>query len=351
MQFTTLAKTDMKISRLCLGTMTWGSQNTETEGHEQMDYALEKGVNFWDTAEMYATPPTAETYGSTETIIGTWFKKSGKRKDVILATKITPELGHIRGGNTPIDRKNLEEALEGSLKRLQTDYIDLYQLHWPSNRPTYHFNRFRTFSPKDLDKSAIEANQIEILQTLDEFIKAGKVRAIGLSNDSAWGVSKYADLAREHNLPQMSSLQNEYSLLRRRDDTDIAEACIIENVSCIPWAPMAMGVLSGKYSGGARPKGSRFEYSKASADRYSFRLNDTVLKAADAYAAIAKKHGLEPSQMAIAFCLTRPFITAPIVSATNLDQLQQNIDAIDVKLSDEILKEIDDVSAEYPAPF
>lgn len=351
MKYTTLNHSDIKISRICLGTMTWGTQNTQDEGHAQMDYALDQGVNFWDTAEMYSVPPTKESYGNTETIIGTWLASRNRRDEVILATKISPELPHIRGGGTPIDRKNLIQALDESMQRLQTDYIDLYQLHWPTNRSTYHFERHWNYKPTTNEKAEIVENKIEILQTLDEFVKQGKVRAIGLSDDTAWGVTKYADLAEQHNLTPMSSLQNEYSLLRRRDDTDVAEACSIEGIGYLAWSPLAMGVLSGKYLNGNQPQGTRFTVNETAKKRYDYRLNETVDEAVSGYVDVAKKHGLDPCQMAIAFTLTRPFITSSIVGATSIEQLENNLKSIDVTLSEEALSDIEAIRHQYPIPF
>lgn len=352
MEYTKLANTNIKISRICLGTMTWGSQNSESEGHVQMDYALDQGVNFWDTAEMYAVPPTAESYGSTETIIGTWLKaNASKRDDIVLATKISPEMPYIRGGGQNIDRKNILKAIEDSLTRLQTDYVDLYQLHWPSNRPTYHFDHYWTYTPRETDKEAILANQLEVLETLDELVQQGKIRSYGLSDDTAWGITQYSLLAEKHKLKPMVSIQNEYSLLRRRDDTDVAEACVLENISYLPWSPLAMGVLSGKYLNNQKPGGTRFYHSEEGTLRYGYRMTETVHKATESYLAIAQKHGLDPAQMAISFTLTRPFVTSTIIGATSLEQLTTNIDAINVKLTDEVLDEIETVNRQYPIPF
>lgn len=351
MEYTTLGQTNIKVSRICLGTMTWGSQNTEAEGHQQMDYALAEGVNFWDTAEMYAVPPSAETYGTTETIIGTWLKNRGKRDEIILASKISPELPYIREGGTEIDRKNIKLAIEDSLKRLQTDYIDLYQLHWPTNRNTYHFNNGWSYKPKSTDKAVILANQLEVLETLNELIKEGKIRHFGLSNDSAWGLTRYCALAEQHNLPKPVSVQNEYSILRRRDDTDVAESCMIEGVSYLPWSPLAMGVATGKYLKGASPTNARLTHNETAKTRYSYRLTETVEKATTGYASIARNIGVEPAQLALAFCLSRSFVTSPIIGATTMEQLKTNIDAINLKLDEETLNAINKIHKAYPVPF
>lgn len=351
MKYTTLAGTDIKISRICLGTMTWGYQNNEAEGHAQMDHALDAGVQFWDTAEMYAVPPTAETYGTTETIIGNWFAKTGRRNEVVLASKISPELPHIRGGGTPVDRPNIIKALEDSLKRLQTDYLDLYQIHWPSNRNGYHFQHHWKYTPRSTDKAAIIANKIEILETMDELIKAGKIRHFGLSNDTAWGITQYCALAEREGLTKPVSLQHEYSLLCRRDDTDVAEACMIEGLAYLPWSPIAMGVLSGKYLNGKEPANARLTFSESSKERYQYRLTDNVHKATADYIDLANRLNLDPAQLAIAWCLARPFVTSPIVGATTVDQLTTNLGAIDVKLSEETLDEIDEINKQHPTPF
>ena len=257
MQYRKLGKTDIDVSLICLGTMTWGRQNSETEGHEQMDYALSQGVNFWDTAEMYAIPPTPDTYGKTEEIIGTWFAKTGKRKDVVLATKVAgPGIGWIRGGDYKIDRANIIEAVENSLTRLQTDYIDLYQLHWP-NRGSYHFGQHWRYDPQ-FNAEDVEANFVEVLEALDECVKAGKIRHIGLSDETAWGTMKYLELSNKHNLPRIASIQNEYSLLCRLFESDFAELAIAEDCGLLAWSPLATGMLSGKYLDGKRPEGSRW---------------------------------------------------------------------------------------------
>ncbi len=350
MKYTTLGTTDLKISQICLGTMTWGNHNNQEEGHAQMDYALEQGVTFWDTSEMYAVPPTKETYGTTETIIGNWFEKNGRRDEVILASKISPELPYIRKNNL-IDRPNILKAVDDSLTRLKTDYIDLYQLHWPSNRPTYHFNRDWGYTPTKTDKTALLANQMEVLETLDQLIKAGKIRHWGLSNETAWGTVQYCELAEKANAPKPASLQNEYSLMRRRDDLNISEICMIEGLSYLPWSPLAMGVLSGKYLGNAKPKGARLTYDELSQTRYGYRLTDNVEKATKLYVEVAKANDLDPNQMAIAFCLTRPFVTSPIIGATSLEQLTTNIGAINCELSKDVLQEIEKIYQQYPVPF
>ncbi|MDA7742448.1 aldo/keto reductase [Francisellaceae bacterium] len=356
MKYTTLGKTDVKISRICLGTMTWGLQNTEAEGHEQMTYALSQGVNYWDTAEMYAIPPTPSTYGTTETIIGSWLAKHKKREEIVLASKISP-LPWARGeANPTINRESLITAVDNSLKRLQTDYIDLYQFHWPTNRPNYHFDAWWDFEPSAgaAAKEAITANKIEILETCAELIQQGKIRHIGLSDDSAWGIKHFCDLAERHNLPRIVSIQNEYNLLRRRDETDVLETCALEEVSYLPWSPLEMGILSGKYLNGKRPASTRFTdeiLGEMNKDRYKTRLPDTIDAPVQAYIDIANKHNMDVCQMAIAFTIRKPYMTSSIIGATSMAQLKNNIAAIDLNLSDEVLQEIEAVRRQYPVPF
>ncbi len=358
MKYKNLGSTDLKISKICLGTMTWGLQNNESEAFEQMDYALTQGVNFFDTAEMYAIPPTAETYGKTEIIIGNWFAKTGKRQDVILATKFSP-LPWARGENIPTtNKKNILVAVENSLKRLKTDYIDLYQLHWPTNRSNYHFAGWWDFEPSygiEAKKKIID-NKLEILETFQGLIKAGKIRHVGLSDDSAWGIKQYVDLAESHNLPKIASIQNEYNLLRRRDEYDIAETCALEDVSYLAWSPLAMGVLSGKYLGKKFPNfPNKTRFSKEVMadgwDRYQTRVELNSENAAKKYLEIAKKYNLDPCQMAIAFTLTKKWVASSIIGATSMDQLKADISAIDVILSKECLEEIQQAYKQYPVPF
>lgn len=353
MEYSKLGRTGLDVSRVCLGTMTWGQQNTEAEGHEQMDYALEQGVNFFDTAEVYSIPIRAETSGSTEKIVGSWFAKTGNRDKVILATKIVgagPEW--IRGGG-PLTGEGVRTAIEGSLKRLQTDYVDLYQLHWP-NRPFPHFgNNYAGMLDFAAENSAeIEDNLMDILQGMKDVVKAGKVRHFGLSDDSAWGIMKYLGLAEKHDLPRVESIQNEFSLIDRSDDPYVAEVCVREEVAYLPWSPLAAGILSGKYKGGVSPEGSR-GHVEESLGLVSglWRLNDTVHKAVDEYLAVAEKYGLDPCQMALKFIDKQNFVTSTIIGATSMEQLKTDIDAFDVELSDEVMADIDAVYRQYPIPF
>lgn len=345
MKYSLLGNTDLKVSKICLGTMTWGVQNTEAEGHEQMNYALDKGVNFWDTAEMYAVPPSAETYGKTEEIIGTWFKKNNKRKDVILATKVAgPGFPWIRSGS-PMSKATIKEAVEGSLKRLQTDYIDLYQLHWP-NRPNYHFQQNWKFNPK-FEAEKMEENHLEILHALQEIVNEGKVRHIGVSDESEWGTMKYLELSKRHNLPRMQSVQNEYSLMCRLFEPGFAEIAVAEKCGLLAWSPLATGLLTGKYLDGARPKGTRWTLFSEPPNRDTPQSNECV----KAYLEVAKKYDLDPAQMALAFVNMQSFVTSNIIGATTMDQLKSNIDSINLELSPEVLADIDTVRRNFPMPF
>lgn len=346
MLYRPLGRTGLKVSVVCLGTMTWGRQNTEAEGHEQMDYALAHGVNFFDTAEMYAVPPNAETYGKTEQIIGSWFKKSGNREKVILASKVAGSgLPWVRGGKAVIDRSNIKAAVEGSLKRLQTDYIDLYQLHWP-NRGSYAFNQLWNYAPK-IDGAEIEDNFLEVLETLEDLVEEGKIRYAGLSNESAWGTMKWLQLSKEHNLPRMASIQNEYSLLYRLFEPDMHEVAVTEDIGLLAWSPLATGMLSGKYLDGKRPAGSRWTLLSNGSARDTEQAN----KAVRAYMDVARKHGLDICQMALSFVNSRPFVTSNIIGATTMSQLKANIGSIDVTLTPEVFKDIDKVRRDFPIPY
>lgn len=353
MQYSKLGRTSLEVSRVCLGTMTWGEQNTEADGHEQMDYALERGVNFWDTAELYAVPVSAETYGRTEEIIGTWFEKTGKRQDVILASKVSGAgRPYIRNGDA-LTGQSIREAIEGSLKRLKTDYIDLYQLHWP-NRPFPHFgnNHAGLIDFTSNDTARIEENLMDIQTAIGEVVKAGKVRHFGLSDDTAWGIMKYNEQAKEHGLPRVESIQNEFSLLDRSDDPYVAEFCVREEVSYLPWSPLAMGILSGKYLKKPWDKNWRYQVGKdIDSDPGFYRFNKNSESAVKAYLEVAKKHGLDVCQMALKFVDKQNFVTSTIIGATNMDQLKTDIDAFDIALSDEVMADIDAVYRQYPIPF
>ena len=344
MNYRKLGTTDIKVSTICLGTMTWGEQNTQEEGFEQMDYALNQGVNFWDTAELYAVPPKAETFGHTEIIIGNWFKKTKKRKEVILATKVAgPSREYLRDGGYNYGIEKMTEAINDSLKRLQTDYIDLYQLHWPE-RNTNMFGKLG-YEHKDKD----DWNKFEdVLGNLRKFVKDGKIREVGLSNETPWGVSKYLELAKEKNLPRMMSVQNPYSLLNRTYEIGLAEVSIREQIGLLAYSPLASGYLSGKYRNKKYPKGSRMERDW---EFWKYRYNTPNLKnAVEEYYKISEKHNLNMSQMSLKFCELQHFMTSVIIGATTMEQLKTDIESVNVKLSDEVIKEINEVQKIYPNP-
>ena len=344
MNYRKLGTTDLKVSTICLGTMTWGEQNTQEQGFEQMDYALDQGVNFWDTAELYAVPPKAETFGHTEIIIGNWFKKTKKRKEVILATKVAgPSREYLRDGGYNYGIEKMTEAINDSLKRLQTDYIDLYQLHWPE-RNTNMFGKLG-YEHKDKD----DWNKFEdVLGNLQKFVKDGKIREVGLSNETPWGVSKYLELAKEKNLPRMMSVQNPYSLLNRTYEIGLAEVSIREQIGLLAYSPLASGYLSGKYRNKKYPKGSRMERDW---EFWKYRYNTPNLKnAVEEYYKISEKHNLNMSQMSLKFCELQHFMTSVIIGATTMEQLKTDIEIVNVKLSDEVIKEINEVQKIYPNP-
>lgn len=353
MKFSKLGRTGIDVSRVCLGTMTWGQQNSEAEAHEQMDYAVSRGVNFFDTAEVYAVPTSQATQGKTEEYIGAWFQKTKKRKDIVLATKVVGVgVPWIRGGE-PLSGKSVREAIDGSLKRLQCDYVDLYQLHWP-NRPFPHFGKNHAgkidFAKENTAK--IEDNLLDILTALGDIVKAGKVRFVGLSDDSSWGIMKYLELAEKHNLPRMQSIQNEFSLLNRSDDPYVAETCVREDVAYLPWSPLAVGMLSGKYANGVVPEGTRWDHEKRVRNDFdSFRNNDMAHAAVAEYIGVAKKHGLDVCQMALKFVDMQSFVTSTIIGATKMEQLKANIDAFDLTLSDDVLADINAVYHKYPIVY
>lgn len=346
MLYKKLGKTDLHISAIGLGTMTWGLQNTQADGFEQMDYALEQGINFFDTAEMYAIPPSKETFGTTETIIGNWFASRNNREKIILATKISgPGLSWIRQGRNLIDKKNILLAIEDSLRRLQTDYIDLYQLHWP-NRGSYHFGQFWNFSP-DFDVQSEEDNFLEVLHALQGLIDDGKIRHIGLSNETAWGLTKWLQLAEKSNLPRMASIQNEYSLLCRHFEPDLSEIAIHENCGLLAWSPLTRGMLSGKYLNGARPEGARITIETRPEHR-TLPQSDAAIKR---YIDLADQYGLDPCQMALAFVNDQPFVTSTLIGATNMVQLKSNISSISLKLPVEVYQGIDKIRRDFPVLF
>ena len=343
MKYTTLPNTNIKVSKVCLGTMTWGNQNTQEEGFLQMDYALDRGVNFFDTAEMYAVPASPETYGSTERIIGNWFNKTGNRDKVILASKIAGNgeyTKHIRtNGFAP---EAIKEGIHNSLKRLQTDYIDLYQLHWPERKTNFFSIRDYKHDPND----AWEDNFNEVLHTLDDFIKEGKIRHVGISNEKAWGTMRYLEESKEHNLPRMATIQNPYSLLCRTFEGDLAEVSMRENIGLLAYSPMGFGVLSGKYIKGTAADNARLKLFPQFA-RYNSGQSEAATRQ---YLKIAEDNSLTLAQMSLAFVNQQPFVTSNIIGATNLEQLKENIDSINVVLSDDVLAQINVVHDVIPNP-
>jgi len=345
MEYRKLGRTGIDVSVIGLGTMTWGVQNTQDEGFEQMDYALERGVNFFDTAEMYAIPPSEKSYGTTETIIGNWFASRANRDKVILASKAAgPGLSWVRGGES-INKNNIRLAIEGSLKRLQTDYIDLYQLHWP-NRGSYHFGKIWKCTPK-FDAKVEQENFLEVLQTLDAQIKEGKIRYFGLSNETAWGMMQWLQIAELNKLPRVVSIQNEYSLLCRHFEPDLSELSLHEGCGLLAWSPLIRGMISGKYLNGAKPKGARLSIETRFEHREGKQTDDAIQK----YIDLAKQHGLDVCQMALSFVNNKPFVTSTLIGATNMTQLKTNIDSISLKLSDEVYDGIEKIRREFPMPF
>ena len=343
MKYTTLPNTDIQVSKICLGTMTFGQQNTEAEGHAQMDYALEQGVNFFDTAEMYSVPARQETYGSTERILGTWFQKTGNRDKVVLASKIAgpnPNFTYMREKND-FSPESIQYALDKSLERLQTDYIDLYQLHWPE-RKTNFFGQ-RGFKVQD---DAWEDNIHAVLETLNGFIQQGKIKHIGLSNETPWGIMRFLEESKYHNLPRIKTVQNPYSLLNRLYENGSAEIGIRENVGLLAYSPMAFGVLSGKFLTGEAHPNARINLFP----QFSRYNSEQSAAATRLYNEIAQQNGLTLTQLALAFIEQQPFVTSTIIGATTMEQLKENIDTINVTLGEELLQAIDGVQAKIPDP-
>ena len=343
MKYTTLPSTNIKVSKICLGSMTWGNQNTEAEGHAQLDYALEEGVNFIDTAELYPVPATAETQGRTSKIIGTWLKKTGNRDKVVLASKIAGSgdyTTHIR--STGFSKIAIKDAIDNELKRLQTDYIDLFQLHWPERQT----NTFGTRDYKHNPNDAWKDNFNEILHSLDKQIKLGKIHHIGMSNEKAWGTMRYMEESKNHNLPRMITIQNAYSLINRVFEGDMAEVSLRENIGLLAYSPMAFGVLSGKYIKGTASNDARLKLFPRFA-RYS---SEQCTEAAKKYLKVAEDNGMTLAQMSLAFVTQQPFVTSNIIGATNLEQLKENIGSIDVTLNDEVLRQINEIHNMIPNP-
>ena len=344
MEYRKLGNTDIDVSIICLGTMTWGEQNNKKEAFSQMDCALDYGVNFFDTAELYSVPPRKETWGSTEKIIGDWLEERGCREKVILATKVTGRSGMkwFRNKETRLNKEQINLAVDGSLKRLKTDYIDLYQLHWPDRKSNF-FGQLSYKHQNDDDFVEIE----EQLGVLSELVESGKVRYIGLSNETPWGLMKFLSIAERLDFPRVVSIQNPYSLLNRSYEVGLAEISIREKCGLLAYSPLAFGMLTGKYDNGSKPDGARLtlfgdmftRYTKPKGLKYSEKFND-----------LAKSFNISPTQMALAFVNSRDFLTSNIIGATNLQQLKENIESYKVKLSEDILDEIEKISEENPFP-
>jgi len=343
MEYRRLGRSDIEVSIICLGSMTWGEQNSEAEGFAQMDYAVDRGINFIDTAEMYAAPPRRETCGRSEEIIGNWLAARGGRDKIVLATKITGPsegLSYIRGEPTRLNRRQIAEAIEGSLKRLKTDYVDLYQLHWP-DRPVRPFGQLG-HEHNEGDETPPE----ETLEALAELVQAGKARSVGLSNETPWGVMRFLALAEAGRGPRMVSVQNPYSLLNRSFEARLAEVALREDCGLLAYAPVAAGALTGKYLNGQRPEGARMTLFPDN-KRY---FGEQGQAATSAYVDLAREHSLDPAQMAVAYVLTRPFLTSAIIGATSLAQLENSIAAEDLVLSEKVLNAIESIHKIYTYP-
>jgi len=344
MKYSTLPLTDIKVSDICLGTMTWGRQNTEAEGHQQMDYALDQGVNFFDTAELYPVPAMKELYAVTEEIIGKWFKKTGNRDKIVLASKIAGRgdfTKFIR--TTGFKKESIIGAVEGSLRRLQTDYIDVYQLHWPERKTNFFGQRGYQHDAADY----WEDNIHQVLETLRDLIEQGKIKHVGLSNETPWGTMRFLEESKVHsNLPRMITVQNPYSLLNRLFEVGMSEISHRENIGLLPYSPLGFGVLSGKYLGGKQPKNARVTLFP-NYNRYS---NPVAVAATQKYYDLAQAHDLSLAQMSLAFVNSRPFVTSNIIGATSMEQLKENIASIDIELSEEVLKGIEKIHNEIPNP-
>jgi aryl-alcohol dehydrogenase-like predicted oxidoreductase len=346
MELRRLGRTNIRVSAICLGTMTWGRQNTETDAFAQLDRAVAAGVNFIDTAEMYPTPPGGDAYGVSETILGNWLASRGGREKLFLSTKAIGRASrklysYVRDGNPRLDRANLTAAVEGSLKRLRTDYLDLYQPHWPE-RKTNYFGRLGYTHVEEDKAIPIE----ETLSALTNLVAAGKIRFVGVSNETAWGTATYLRLAETMGLARLVGIQNPYNLLNRSFEVGLAEIAIRENCGLFAYSPLAFGVLTGKYLKGARPRGCRLTLF----DRYSRYDGEAAETATESYLRLAREHGLDPAQMAIAFVVGRPFVTSAIIGQTTLDQLESNLAAADLALPEEVLKGIEDIHARNTNP-
>ncbi|MAE88624.1 MAG: aldo/keto reductase [Pelagibaca sp.] len=346
MKMNPLGRTGMTVSELCLGTMTFGNQTAPEDGHAQIERALDAGINFMDTAEMYPVNPVrAETIGRTEEILGDWFAKTGRRNEWILASKHTGDSKMVRDG-APISGETIPAAIEGSLKRLKTDTIDLYQFHWP-NRGSYHFRQNWHFDPSEQDRAQTVQHMHDALGALQREVERGTIRAFGLSNESTWGTMMWLRIAEETGGPRVASIQNEYSLVCRLADTDLAEMMCNEDVGLLPFSPLGAGLLTGKYQGGAVPEGSRMALN----GNLGGRKSERVFPAVDAYLEVAQRFGIDPVHMALAWSLRRPFVASSIFGATTMAQLEHLLGAVDVTLSDELLEALDETHKAHPLPY
>ena len=344
MKFKKLGTTDLDVSLICLGTMTWGTQNNEKDAFEQMDYSLSEGVNFFDTAELYSVPPKKETFGSTEKIIGKWMQSKKCREKIILATKVVGRSGMkwFRGKETRLNEEQISLAIEGSLKRLKTDYIDLYQLHWPDRKANF-FGKLSYEHHEEEDLIDIR----EQLEVLNKFVKQGKIRFVGLSNETPWGLMKFISMSEEFKLPRVVSVQNPYSLLNRSYEVGMAEVSIRENCGLLAYSPLAFGMLTGKYDDGKLPSGARLTLF---GDMYTRYTKEKGRSESKKFNHLAKESGLSPTEMALAFVNSRDFVTSNIIGATNIEQLQQNINSFKINLDDNIISEINKIHDKNPFP-
>ena len=343
MKFRKLGTTDIDVSLICLGTMTWGTQNTEKDAFEQMDYAVSQGINFFDTAEIYSVPPTSDSYGKTEEMIGNWFEKRKNRDKIILASKVAgPGCDWIRGGGNNFDERKIGEAIDGSLKRLKTDYIDLYQLHWPERSTNFFGRRDYLFNNKEGNWNSFES----ILDALKKFIKSGKIRYIGMSNETPYGLSRYLEISKNKGAPRMMSVQNPYNLVNRTYEIGMSEISIREKCGLLVYYPLAAGGLSGKYRNGKMPKDSRMALFKG----WERHLNPLAMEAYDKYYKLAKDFNLTMVQLAQSFVNSRPFVTSNIIGATTMDQLKENVESINIEFTDEMMDRVNEIHNNNPNP-
>ncbi len=343
MKFRKLGTTDIDVSLICLGTMTWGTQNTEKDAFEQMDYAVSQGINFFDTAEIYSVPPTSDSYGKTEIMIGNWFEKRKNRDKIILASKVAgPGCDWIRGGGNNFDEKKIGEAIDGSLRRLKTDYIDLYQLHWPERSTNFFGRRDYLFNNKEGNWNSFES----ILEALEKYIKSGKIRHIGMSNETPYGLSRYLEISKNKGAPRMMSVQNPYNLVNRTYEIGMSEISIREKCGLLVYYPLAAGGLSGKYRNGKMPKDSRMALFKG----WERHLNPLAMEAYDKYFKLAKDFNLTMVQLAQSFVNSRPFVTSNIIGATTMDQLKENVESINIEFTDEMMDRVNEIHNNNPNP-